>query len=294
MSNAYIGRFAPSPTGPLHLGSLVAAMAAALDARAHGGRLLLRIDDVDATRIVPGAAAAIIHSLQVHGLEWDGEVRYTSQSEGDHDQAFAQLKAAGLVYPCACTRSEIAARSPHSRSTELRYPGTCRNGLGAGRTPRAWRLRVPTGIEAFVDRAAGTVAQDVLQEVGDFVLRRADGLWSYHLAIVVDDGRQQVTDIVRGNDLLEVTARQRVLQRLLGLPQPRSLHVPVVLGPTGEKLSKQSGASALNDLEPLPALQRAARHLGLTQIDPALADDKWHSLPAFWDAATRVWAARWT
>lgn len=287
----YVGRFAPSPSGPLHAGSLVAALASRLDALAHGGRWLLRIEDVDTPRTVAGAADEIARTLAALGFSWDGQPLFQSTRSGAYEAAFDRLRAAHHVYPCACTRREIAdsllrAGEALARHGELVYPGTCRNGLPAARLPRAWRLRVPPGSVEFVDRCAGTVHQDVAREVGDFVLRRADGVWAYQLAVVVDDDAQRVTDVVRGADLLASTPRQIVLQRLLGMRTPRYLHVPLVTDARGEKLSKQTAAEPVEAARPLDALRRAAAHLGLGQIPAA-------SLEAFWQEAVRRWGARY-
>ena len=267
---AYRGRFAPSPTGPLHQGSLVAALAGWLDARAHGGQWLLRIDDLDAPRTVAGADAAIMAALRAYGLHWDGEVVYQSARHAAYRAAFAHLRERGLVYACGCTRREIADSLPsaHARGCETVYPGTCRAGLPAGRTPRSWRVRVgaagPGGAPViFADRACGPVMHDLARDTGDFVLLRADGQWAYQLAVAVDDAAAGITHIVRGADLRESTPRQIYLQHALGLTTPSYLHVPVVTAADGEKLSKQNGAV------PLPldargvatALELAARHL---------------------------------
>lgn len=286
----YTGRFAPSPSGPLHAGSLVAALASWLDARAHHGRWLLRIEDVDTPRTVPGAAETIQAQLLALGLRWDGEIMWQSRRGEAYARAFDALAARGQVYGCACTRREIADSQPASGVVcpdgERPYPGTCRNGLPAGRKARAWRLRVPEGVEAFQDRWMGPQAQDVARTVGDFTLRRADGLWAYQLAVVVDDAEQGVTDVVRGADLLTSTARQRVLGRLLGLPLPRVMHVPLVLDPvTGLKLSKQNHAPALDTGRPLDALAQAWRSLGFA---PFAAQD----VPGFLREATARWAQR--
>lgn len=263
----YRGRFAPSPTGPLHMGSLVTALASWLDARAHGGQWLVRIEDIDHPRCVPGADADILHTLDVLGLHADEPPVWQSQREALYTDALHRLEAAGQLYPCGCSRKEIADSLTHVRERHqtLGYPGTCRNGLH-GKLPRAWRVRVPDGAAAticFNDRWQGRQCQNLATELGDFVLRRADGLWAYQLAVVVDDAAQGITHVVRGADLLDSTPRQIHLQHLLGLPTPVYLHVPVVTNAVGEKLSKQSGAQAIDLAYPLAALREAGRHLGL-------------------------------
>ncbi|HEY3599885.1 MAG TPA: tRNA glutamyl-Q(34) synthetase GluQRS [Paraburkholderia sp.] len=287
----YRGRFAPSPTGPLHFGSLVSALASWLDARAHRGAWLVRIDDIDAPRTAPGAADDILATLERFGMHADEPPVWQSRRIAQYERAFAQLQTTGLVYPCGCTRKEIAdsLSHAHARHATLAYPGTCRNGL-AGKPARAWRLRVPDGDTALVtfdDRWQGQQTQDLATEVGDFVLRRADGQWAYQLAVVVDDADAGVTHIVRGADLLDSTARQIYLQRCVGVLTPSYLHVPVVNNELGEKLSKQTGASALDASRPLDALHAAARHLGL-QLQPGTQT----SLDAFYAAATAAWASR--
>jgi len=248
----YIGRFAPSPTGPLHLGSLVAALAGWLDARAAGGRWLVRIEDLDRPRCVPGAADEILRALERLGLHWDGEVVYQSRRLELYRAALERLSA--HTYWCSCSRREIADSSLGIAADGAPiYPGTCR--AGASGVRRALRLRVAPAEIRFVDRVQGEHCQRLADDVGDFVLFRADGLFAYQLAVVVDDGAQQVSDVVRGADLLDSTARQIHLQRLLGLATPRYLHAPVVLTPSGEKASKQTGAAAI---EPSFASLRAA------------------------------------
>ena len=268
----YIGRFAPSPTGLLHAGSLVAALASWLDARAHGGQWRVRIEDVDTPRCVHGAGEEILQQLAHCGLLPDGEVLWQSQRGAMYQQALDRLVAQGLAYPCACSRKDIEAAqtSPTARHKAQVYPGTCRDGL-KGKPARAWRLNVEAvraarglpDITRWTDRRLGPQAEDVAETVGDFVLRRADGLWAYQLAVVVDDAAQGITDVVRGEDLSDNTARQIVLQHALGLPAVRYLHTPLVLGDNGEKLSKQNGARALDLADPLQALVQAARLLGL-------------------------------
>jgi glutamyl-Q tRNA(Asp) synthetase len=269
----YVGRFAPSPTGLLHRGSLVAAWASFEDARAHGGRWLVRIEDVDGPRCVPGAAEQILAQLRTLGLHPDGEVMVQSQRTSAYEAALQTLIARGWAYPCACTRNDIeralrSAGTPTPRHASAVYPGTCRHGL-QGKTGRAWRLDVARvlhdlGLPAVLhwhDRRLGEQTQDVAADVGDFVLRRADGLWAYQLAVVVDDNAQGITDVVRGMDLLDNTARQVVLQKALGFPTPRYLHVPVVVGENGEKLSKQNGARPLDLTDPARCLQEARAFL---------------------------------
>ncbi len=265
---SYVGRFAPSPTGPLHAGSLVAALASWLDARARGGRWLVRIEDVDTPRCVRGADPLILRQLAACGLQPDEPPLRQSTRGTSYQDALERLVSQGLAYPCACSRKDIetalAAQGHHrSRHGELVYPGTCRAGL-AGRAARAWRFRVTPGLVNWHDRRLGPQRQDVEREVGDFVLRRADGLWAYQLAVVVDDARQGITQVVRGQDLADNTARQILLQRALGLSTPGYLHTPLVLGANGEKLSKQNGAAALDVSQPLLALNQAAQILGLS------------------------------
>ena len=286
----YIGRFAPSPTGPLHIGSLVAAMASYLDAKVHHGQWLVRIEDVDGDRNVAGADEHILASLQRCGMQWDGDVTWQSRRTDLYRQALLQL--GDLVYPCGCSRKEIADSqlSLSGRQAQaLIYPGTCRHGLAPGKSARALRLKVPQHphcVVSFDDRWAGHVGQDLTDDVGDFVIKRADGFWAYQLAVVVDDGAQGITDIVRGADLLDSTPRQLYLQQVLGLPRPTYLHVPVVVNESGEKLSKQTGAQAFdNGAAPQQLLQDAmlpaARFLGM--------DIRADGIEEFWRAATPMW-----
>ena len=269
----YVGRFAPSPTGPLHAGSLAAALASWLDARAHGGRWWLRIEDVDAPRTVAGAADSIIATLSRLGLDWDGEIMVQSRRQAAYRAAFDRLVAAGAVYPCACTRREIADSAGNLRETafgrELVYPGTCRGGLAAGNVARAWRLRVPDAVIEFDDALAGVQRQHLAREVGDFVLLRADGVWAYQLAVVVDDAAQGVTHVVRGADLIASTARQMVLIAALGLSQARYLHVAVVTDAKGDKLSKQTGARPVDERPAELVLGAAWAHLEGRILAPA-------------------------
>ena len=274
-TTVYRGRFAPSPTGALHAGSLVAALASWLDARAHGGVWLIRIEDVDTPRCVPGADQRIVQQLAACALVSDEAVLFQSRRGAAYQQALDALVAAGLAYPCGCTRKAIAAAQAalgqgRERHGELVYPGTCRDGLH-GQPARAWRLRTDRGTDpvTWTDRRLGPQQQCVGREVGDFVLRRADGLWAYQLAVVVDDAAQGISHVVRGADLADNTPRQILLQRALGLPTPQYLHTPLVLGANGEKLSKQNGAQPLELADPLAALRCAAASLGLPTADTA-------------------------
>ena len=259
----YRGRFAPSPTGPLHFGSLVAAVGSYLDARAHGGEWLLRMEDVDTPRNVAGAADGILATLEAYGFEWDGPVLWQSTRIAAYAAALERLVAAGLAYGCACSRKEIADSGSHPAiDGGLAYPGSCRNGLPAGRAARAWRLRVNDEPLGFIDRLQGSVVQHLESDVGDFVLRRADGLFAYQLAVAVDDEFQGISDIVRGADLLASTPRQIWLQRCLGYATPRYAHLPVASNAAGEKLSKQTLAPALEVGQAATQLVCALNFLG--------------------------------
>ena len=292
-ATVYIGRFAPYPTGALHEGSLVAALASWLDARAHGGRWLVRIEDVDTPRCVSGAAEVILQQLSELGLVPDAAPVWQSRRESLYREALERLIDQAAAYPCACSRKDIEAAlaaqgAVRPRHGELVYPGTCRHGMaGRAALARAWRFRTdglgtersgigdPSGSAGPVrwhDRRLGAQHQDVEREVGDFVLKRADGLWAYQLAVVVDDAAQGISHVVRGEDLADNTARQVLLQRALGLQTPRYLHTALVPGPNGEKLSKQNGAAALARSEPLLALNRAAGWLGLPPQRGSVAD----------------------
>jgi len=285
----YIGRFAPSPSGALHAGSLVAAMASYLDARAHQGQWLLRIEDIDEARTVSGAAQDIEAALNTFGMRWNGPVLVQSQRKQHYRNACDRLGA--HVYACGCSRKEIAdSRLGIAADGAAIYPGTCRNGLAPGKIARALRVRIPDqgqdGEEiGFKDRWMGWQSQHLASEAGDFVLKRADGFWAYQLAVVVDDAEQGVTHIVRGADLLASTERQIYLQRLLGYPTPSYLHVPLVKHTDGEKLSKQNGAQALDLSRPLDELHRAAKFLGLEMTTAT-------EVAAFWELATSAWQRR--
>ncbi len=290
MAPAYRGRFAPSPTGPLHFGSLIAALASFCDARHAGGEWLVRIEDVDEPRRRPGAESAILRTLERYGFGWDGGVVRQSQRTALYESALDSLVRSGLAYPCACTRQELAA-APFGPIGERVYPGTCRNGIPpakAARAQRAWRVRSdgPQGQTiGYSDALLGPQAQQLARDVGDFVVRRADGLFAYQLAVVVDDAEQGVTHVVRGADLLASTPRQILLSRLLGLPQPAYLHVPIAIDAAGQKLSKQTRAPALPDDDPLAALV-AAWHF-LDQVPPPR---DLGTVAAFWSWAIAHWS----
>lgn len=236
-----IGRFAPSPTGPLHTGSLVAAVGSFLMARAAGGSWLLRLDDLDTPRQVPGMADDILATLEAFGLLWDGEIARQSSRLEEYGRAFDELLQRGMVYPCGCSRKEIAqaASAPHPDDDCIPYPGACRDGMRPGAAIRSWRVRVTDELICFDDLRRGRVCQDIAGRCGDFVLRRGDGGFAYQLAVVLDDHLTGVSQVVRGEDLLHSTPRQILLQRLLGLAQPDYCHLPLVAGPGGAKLSKR-------------------------------------------------------
>ena len=291
---SYIGRFAPTPSGPLHAGSLVAALASWLDARAHGGRWLVRIEDVDTPRNEAGADQIILGQLAICGLIADEEPLFQSARIAAYEDALVQLAEAGRVYPCGCSRREveqvlITLGFLQERDEERVYPGTCRGGL-RGKPARALRVLTALGGEditiRWIDRRLGRQRQNLTREVGDFIVKRADGVFAYQLAVVVDDAYQGVTHVVRGEDLADNTPRQIHLQRLMGLPEPQYLHTPLVMGIDGHKLSKQNNATALDVTDPVAALQQAARVLELPRIE-ALSVSEWLT------AALRAWATRW-
>ncbi|WP_304351142.1 tRNA glutamyl-Q(34) synthetase GluQRS [Comamonas testosteroni] len=327
----YIGRFAPSPTGALHAGSLVAALASWLDARAHHGRWLIRIEDIDPPRCQAGADQEILRQLAACGLHSDAPVVWQSQRHALYEKALQQLQAQKMAYPCGCTRKDIEAAWQaqgliHERHVERPYPGTCRHGL-QGKPARAWRFALEQQVhdlqenqpEAlshqsysatqnialkqhalesrcpvlhWQDRRLGAQQQNLITGVGDFVLRRADGLWAYQLAVVVDDAEQGITDVVRGEDLADNTPRQLMLQRALGLTQPRYLHTPLVCMENGEKLSKQHGAPAVDVSQPLTVLSAAAQQLGLPQAPaaaPCSSESPASALPLALDFWVRCW-----
>ena len=280
----YIGRYAPSPTGPLHFGSLVAAVGSHLDARARGGRWLLRMEDLDPPREIPGAADRILKTLEAFGFEWEGEVLYQSRRHAAYADAAAGLLKDGAAFPCACTRKEIADSGVHGLEGPI-YPGTCRHGLPPGREARALRLKAPDQVIAFEDGLQGPVSQNLARDIGDFIIRRADGVHAYQLAVVVDDAFQGVTHVVRGADLLLSTPRQLWLQELLGLPRPQYLHLPVVVNPAGEKLSKQTHARPVSDTRPGYGLWSALVYLRQEPpeaLKAASIDEIWTWALAHW------------
>ena len=301
MTRRFRWRFAPSPTGALHFGSLIAAVGSYCEALSRGGDWLVRMEDLDRPRETPGAVDDILRALEACGFEWQRPVMFQSRRTGAYRAAFERLKSAGAVFPCACSRREIADSIQHfgharrsgspresTGQPELVYPGTCRDGLPSGRTARAFRLRVGDAVIAFEDPVQGSFREDLTTQVGDFVVLRADSLFAYQLAVVVDDGEQGVTDVVRGADLLDSTPRQIYLQQLLELPTPRYLHVPAAVNAAGQKLSKQTLAAAIDAQQPLPALLKALRFLGHQtpgELAHADTDALWQWAIANWNVA---------
>ena len=282
------GRFAPTPSGPLHFGSIVAALASCLEARGQGGEWYVRIDDLDPPRVAPGATDAILACLRAFGFIWDGEVMYQSRRTGAYAARLRELQNLGVVYPCACSRKEIAAAGLQGSEGPL-YPGTCRNGMAHQRTTPAWRVRTDLTLSPieFDDPLQGEQSQHLDTEIGDFVVKRADGLFAYQLAVVADDAFQGITHIVRGADLLTSTARQIWLQRLLGFSTPQYMHLPVVVSAAGEKLSKQTLATPVDTAQPVVTLFGVLD--SLRQHPPAeLARSDLNTL---WDWALQHWDA---
>ena len=298
MTNAkYVGRFAPSPTGPLHAGSMAAALASYLDAQAHKGHWFIRIENIDPPREERGAASHIIEQLAAYGLIPDAPVSWQDQRTSLYSAALEKLKTAGLAYRCCCSRKSIQLRqqtkgvAPPAAGQDLIYDGFCRQRAVSADQPHAWRLDTRSPAIEWQERATGQIHQESVQRVcGDFVLRRRDLLWSYQIAVVVDDAAQGVTHVVRGDDLASNTARQCLLQTALSLPRPEYLHIPVVRNANGEKLSKQTRAPAVelprNDADRLTVLNQAMAHLGLVSV---MHD----SLSAFWERAVSQWAERY-
>lgn len=285
-SSSYRGRFAPSPTGPLHFGSLVAAVGSYLQARRHHGTWLVRMEDLDPPREVPGAADAILRALERFGLYWDEQVMYQSQRSEAYQAALQGLMARGLVYPCGCTRREVVAAAA-GRYGPI-YQGVCRQGLAPGKRPRALRVLTHAKPIHFEDAVLGRFEQRIEPELGDFVVRRADRLFAYQLAVVVDDGDQGINEVVRGADLFDNTPRQIHLQRLLDLPTPAYVHLPVALTADGQKLSKQTGAPSIHDRRPQEVLIQVLAFLNQgppADLVDAELDELWQWAIYHWDLA---------
>jgi glutamyl-Q tRNA(Asp) synthetase len=281
---AYRGRFAPSPTGDLHFGSLLAALASYLDARAHQGQWLVRIEDVDETRTVAGSADRILRTLENLGFNWDETPAWQSRRKPRYAEVLDELRSSGSAYPCGCTRAQVAELGRPGAEGPI-YPGTCRQGMPSGTRERSLRLRVRSGTSGFIDRVHGRVAQVLDRDVGDFVIRRADGFTAYQLAVVVDDNDQGITHVVRGADLLASTPRQIYLQELLGYRHPGYAHVPLIVDPTGRKLSKRDQAPGIAGLAPVGQLVRAFRALGQVESSEPVPD----SIDGFWPWAQARW-----
>jgi glutamyl-Q tRNA(Asp) synthetase len=283
----YRGRFAPSPTGPLHFGSLVAATASYLQALTHGGEWLLRIEDIDPPREVPGATDSIISSLKAHAFRWDGPISRQSQHLNEYHAVTERLLADDLAYRCRCTRDDVRRSAKTSGPTGPVYPGTCRNAghQAATKSPDALRLQTGHAAVTFTDIVQGRIQCDVAASIGDFILRRKDGLIAYNLACVIDDARQGITEVVRGFDLLDITPAQIELQHILGLPTPIYMHIPVVVNARGQKLSKQTGASAIDNHQPGANLVAALEFLHQDPPDE-LADEDTDTI---WAWATDHW-----
>lgn len=281
---SYRGRFAPSPTGPLHFGSLVAAVGSFLEARSRGGAWLVRIDDLDPPRVVPGSADDILHTLEGCRMEWDGTVAYQSARHDAYHSAVHRLRERDLVYPCACSRREIADSALPGPEGYV-YPGICRPGLRESRPARTLRIITQGATIEFDDQLQGRISQELERESGDFVLYRADGVYAYQLAAAVDDAEQGITDVVRGADLLASAPRQIYLQQLLSLPTPRYAHLPVAVNAQGEKLSKQTYAAPIDPHRPLPALIAALAFLGQRPPQELGQTD----LQSFWKWAITNW-----
>lgn len=285
MTRTYRGRFAPSPTGLLHLGSIACAMSSWLDARAHDGEWLVRIEDIDPFRDIPGVEGPILRQLAAFDLVSDRPVVRQSDRTALYEAAIDRLKDQGAVYGCCCSRHEVLAADERLGLPAGVYPGTCRQGTH-GRAIRSWRFRTNHEPITFTDRRCGLYTQDVEAAVGDFVVRRGDGCWAYQLAVVVDDAEQGITDVVRGEDLLDNTPRQIALQRALGVAQPQYLHIGLIRDAQGDKLSKQTGAVPVDVSDPLAILEE----LWVKKGFPRLGAD---TLTAFWQQATILWRSRW-
>lgn len=284
----YIGRFAPSPTGPLHFGSLVAAVASYLEAKSHQGKWLLRIEDIDTPRVQAGATDSIIRTLAAFGFEWDDDIMYQSQQHDAYIAAFDHLKNKQLLYPCTCTRKEIADSSSQMGIEGVIYPGTCLSKPIKPNAPIAWRIKTEDKLISFNDAIQGEISQNLKLDIADFVLKRADHLFTYQLAVVVDDAAQGITHVVRGADLLNSTSRQIYLQTLLELDTPNYAHIPIATDDTGQKLSKQSLARHVSATEAPAALFNALHFLNQTPPPELMHDNLatiWQWALAHWDSA---------
>lgn len=282
-STGYIGRFAPSPTGPLHFGSLLCAAASFLQARSQAGKWQLRIEDLDTPREQPGASSEILQCLEDYGLTWDGPVVYQSKRQKHYQQALDTLAKIGKTYPCACSR-KMLYRDPQYAANPI-YPGTCRDGIAKGKTALTIRLRTEDPLIEFNDAIFGAFTQSISQQVGDFILRRGDGLIAYQLAVVVDDAAANITEVVRGADLLDNTPRQIYLQQLLGYCSPNYLHVPIITNQLGQKLSKQSHAPGIESTAVISTLCQVLRLLG-QQPPENLVDGR---IDELWEWAVANW-----
>ncbi|PVV07333.1 MAG: tRNA glutamyl-Q(34) synthetase GluQRS [gamma proteobacterium symbiont of Ctena orbiculata] len=280
----YRGRFAPTPSGELHFGSLVAAMGSYLDARSHRGEWCLRMEDLDRTREVKGAAKSILLTLEKFGFQWDGEIVYQSQRNAAYTDAVDRLLAARLAYPCGCSRKQIEKRADSGAEGAI-YPGTCRGGIANGRTERSIRVLTTGQTITIEDSLQGLISQRLNREIGDFVIRRADGYHAYQLAVVIDDAWQGITDVIRGVDLLSSTPRQHYLQRLLKLPHPEYAHLPLAVDDRGRKLSKQYKDAPVDPARPIESLLHALNFLN-QPLPPQCPD----SLEAFWEWAVTNWS----
>ncbi len=283
-NKSYIGRFAPSPTGPLHYGTMIAAIASFLQARAHQGQWLVRIEDVDTARCITGMDTKILKTLNAFGLHWDGEVIYQSRRTDVYEHALAQLKQKQLAYPCTCSRKQLAAETGNWSPV---YPGTCRNSSDWHSDGYAVRLKVGDDIIRFADKVYGEQHQHLAEEVGDYIIKRRDALFAYQLAVVVDDAEQNITEVVRGADLLDSTTRQIYLQQCLGYATPDYLHLPLALDDSGNKLSKSSGATAIDNANPQTTIISILKFLGQTLPDDSLTfDELWQYAITHWQPET--------
>lgn len=280
----YRGRFAPSPTGELHFGSLVAAMGSYLDARSHRGEWYIRMEDLDRTREVKGAAKSILLTLEYFGFRWDGEIIYQSQRTAAYAEAVDRLIQAQLAYPCSCTRKLVEKRAKYGAEGTI-YPGSCRNGVTEGRTERSIRVYTTDEEITIADSVQGRISQQLNSEIGDFVIRRADGFHAYQLAVVIDDAWQGITDVIRGADLLSSTPRQHYLQQLLRLPHPSYAHLPLAVDDQGRKLSKQFKDAPVDPKHPMDALLRA-----LAFLNQPLPPQRPETIEAFWQWALSHWS----